>query len=405
MKYMQRRIIGSYYKKDNHIFNICISFFILMLVLLFSTVFIKVINVYQSYNEFGMPLNEVIYSISGIILIWTLYYLLNIIVNKKEIYRLRNIFIKFIMFTIYICLTFPLLFVVTNNVMIIVLFISVILISFFLIPRLKYNSRQSFDEKKLDATKSDYILTIISCILLLTSLLDYFINKRDLLYNNITGTPGFLIIYCYLILVFIFFPKYSSMLWLNLYFRKDAYTKEIEKIVKLDENFNEDVKILNAKQIIFSHNDIKFVYENDNHITYDESWLSHSFYDESGKIIKYDVININNINKRVVQVKYKIITDSFKSYISLYKTKATNRVFAVKVGKNIYESKYTPSTLELIFDFSIYTLLCIASLNIFSFLVFAFVQFLLLNRIFYFGKLYRLLIKIAIILFFILIIV
>src|SRR5690554_6782459 len=135
MTYMQRRIIGSYYKKDNHIFNICTCCFILMLVLLFSTVFIKVINKYQPYNEFDLPLNEVIYSISCIILIWILYYIINIIVYKKEIYRLRNIFIKFIMFTIYICLTFPMLFVVTNNVLIIVLFISVILISFFLIPR------------------------------------------------------------------------------------------------------------------------------------------------------------------------------------------------------------------------------------------------------------------------------
>jgi len=293
-------------------------------------------------------------------------------------------------------------FVITNNVAIIIFSLIINVVSFFLIPRLKYKKYDSYEEKKIDCVKNDYALTIIYFILIIISTLDFFINDTVFLFSNITRTPLILCFLMYFSLIFILYPKYSSILWVNLYFRNEAYDEKIEGIVDIDENAPKDVDLVYVDRITFNHNEIRLEYKNNQEIVFDEDIFFHSFYNKDGRIIKYDVVKFNHKDKRLVEIKYKVVADTFKSYITLYKTKGTGRVFAIKVGKDLFESNFKPSMIEKIIDILIYILLFIVSQNTISFLLFIFMQYILLNRIFYVNKTIRFFIKIVIIILYLL---
>lgn len=226
-------------------------------------------------------LSLIIYFIYSLFLIFYLIYLFSFLFKKSNLFRSNLLFI-IMMFFMYTCLFPTILFIVSNNALLINIFTYTYLIGFFIIPILKYFNKNKYEDYIIQnqrIQKNDFIITTFLFIIAIISLVDIFINKRNFLLNELFNVPVIILYLFYVLIALCVYPKFTSKLWMNLYYRKFAIEKSYLNNEKQEKKNDKNTIYQNIliKKINYNVSEIKIIYEDDSEVIFDQSFLIKNF--------------------------------------------------------------------------------------------------------------------------------
>lgn len=226
------------------------------------------------------------------------------------------------------------------NALLINIFTYTYLIGFFIIPILKYFNKNKYEDYIIQnqrIQKNDFIITTFLFIIAIISLVDIFINKRNFLLNELFNVPVIILYLFYVLIALCVYPKFTSKLWMNLYYRKFAIEKSYLNDEKQEKKNDKNTIYQNIliKKIDYNVSEIKIIYEDGSEVIFDQSFFDKKFYDIHNEKISTSANGVLDINKKEGVIHTFYINGNYRK-LGLFSSNVTNLVYQIKNNQQTF---------------------------------------------------------------------